>query len=179
MSNIKLPTNIKLPIGTKIYLTKKNAGTLYIKPDMTLLNDNLYVAYDVKINGIIVIPKDTRVVGDWITESAPSFAAQLQLTRIFLEGSGQVINADSSVFDLINEFNGKEINNAGFLYQTAKHKFKTGVNRRIVKFQCRTKTLSDNNLNSKYIEINTLEIPVTITVDFIIAIALIPALTQH
>ena len=86
---------IKLSAGTRIYLTKKKHHTLYIQPDKTLVNDNLYVAYDVRVNGETVIPKGTRVVGDWVTESIPSIAAQLQIKKIYLQGSGQDINADS------------------------------------------------------------------------------------
>jgi hypothetical protein len=157
----------KIPAGTRIYLTKKYNPVLYIQPDKTLVNDNLYVAYDVKIDGQTVIPKGTRVVGDWVTESSPSIAAQLQLTRIFLSGSGQEIKADSDVIEAVSEYNDREVNNAGYLYKLNQYRATSNITRRIAKFQCKIKTLLDDNRNTIYVEIYTKEIPVTLTTDFV------------
>lgn len=178
----------KIPAGTRIYLTKKNHFTLYIQPNKTLVNDNLYVAYDVKVDGIVVIPRGTRVIGDWVTESSPEFAAQLQLSRIYLRGvprdaqlfsegqtsdcntsysEGQAIMADSDVINAISEYNNRDVNYATHLYKQNQYKATSNITRRIAKFQCHVKTLFDNNLNSVYLEIMTKEIPVTLLEDFI------------
>ena len=158
---------IKLSAGTRIYLTKKKHHTLYIQPDKTLVNDNLYVAYDVRVNGETVIPKGTRVVGDWVTESIPSIAAQLQIKKIYLQGSGQDINADSDVIEAISGYNNNEVNNAGFLYKINQYRSASNITRRIAKFHCMIRTLLDNNLNTIYLEIYTKEIPVTLITDFV------------
>jgi hypothetical protein len=157
----------KIPAGTRIYLTKKYNPVLYIQPDKTLVNDNLYVAYDVKINGQVVIPKGTRVLGDWVTESSPTIAAQLQLTKIYLHGSGQDISADSDVIEAISEYNDREVNNTGYLYKINQYHATSNITRRIVKFQCRIKTLLDDNRNTIYLELYTKEIPVILTSDFV------------
>lgn len=155
----------KIPTGTRIYITKKGCPQLCIQPDKTLVNDNLYVAYDVKINGRIVIPKGTRVIGDWVTESSP-LSAQLQITRIFLHGSGQPISADSDILDAVTAYNNCEVDNTGYLHGLKYYRSMSNITRRITKFHCRVKTLLDNNINTIYLEIDTKEIPVTLMEDF-------------
>ncbi|XWV24633.1 hypothetical protein QJ856_gp1151 [Tupanvirus deep ocean] len=157
----------KIPAGTRIYLTKKNNHTLYIQPDKTLVNDNLYVAYDVRIDGETIIPKGTRVQGDWVTESTPTIAAQLQITKIFLQSSGQPITADSDVVEAISEYNNNEVNNASYLYKTMQYRATSNITRRIVNFYCKIKTLLDDRRDTIYLEIYTKEIPVTLTSDFV------------
>lgn len=157
----------KIPAGTRMYLTKKMPYELYIQPDKTLVNDNLYVAYDVKIDGEIVIPKGTRVVGDWVTESNPSIAAQLQLTKIYLHGSGQQFLADSDVIEAMSCYNNKEINNACYFYIQNRFRSRSNLTRRIAKVECKAKILHDDKYNICYLEIFTKEIPVTVTTDFI------------
>jgi hypothetical protein len=157
----------KIPAGTRIYLTKRGGHTLYIQPDKTLANDNLYVAYDVRIDGQTIIPRGTRVLGDWVTESMPSISAQLQLTRIYLEGSGQDISADSDVIEAVTDYNNDEVNNASYLYKTNQYRATSNITRRIANIHCRIKTLLDNKRNTLYLEIYTKEIPVTLTKDFV------------
>lgn len=157
----------KIPSGTKIYLTKKNPIKLYIQPDTTILNDCLYFAYDLRINGITIIPKGTCVIGDWVTESNPTIAAQLQLNTIFINGLEQPISADSNVYENLSAFNVDEINNALYLYKIMDFHSPANIIRRIVK-TCQIQILYDNNLNKYYIEIPTIEIPLTITSDTII-----------
>ena len=157
----------KIPAGTRIYLTKKQDHVLVIQPDKTLLNDILHVAYDVRIDGKVIIPKGTRVVGNWITESNPSIAAQLQVTRIYLRGSGQQIFADSDVIDCVSDYNCNELNNVSYLYKKAHYRSNSGITRRVAKINCRIKTLLDNNRKTIYLEIETREIPVTVTADFL------------
>jgi hypothetical protein len=81
-----------IPAGTHIYLTRKPNHLFYIKPDKSLLNDSLYVLYDVRVDGVTLIPRGTRVCGDWVTESFPNVAAQFQMNRIYLVGNGQLIS---------------------------------------------------------------------------------------
>jgi len=157
----------KIPAGTRIYLTNKNKQTLYIQPDKTLADVSLYVAYDVKVDGETVIPKGTRVVGDWVTESDPTLAAQLQLKRIYLQGSGQDISADSNVIEAISPYNSQEVCNAPYLYKQKQYVAQNNLTRRIVNANCMVKTLRDDNWNIVYLEIPTKEIPVTLTKDFI------------
>lgn len=157
----------KLPAGTRIYLTKKKPHELYIQPDKTLVNDSLYVAYDVRINGETVIPRGTRVVGNWITESNPSIAAQLQVKKIYLHGGGQDIEADSDVIEATNFYNNNEVGNASHIYKVNQYRSTSNIVRRLANFNCQVKVLKDNNLNTIYLEIITKEIPVTLLTDFI------------
>lgn len=157
----------KLSAGTRIYLTKKKPQELYIQPDKTLVNDNLYVAYDVRVDGITVIPRGTRVVGNWVTESCPSIAAQLQLKKIFLHGDGQDIAADSDVIEATDFYNNNEVGNASHIYKVNHYKSTSNIVRRVANFNCQIKVLNDNNLDTIYLGITTKEIPVTLTSDFI------------
>lgn len=160
--------SIKIPIGTRMYLRKRRPFKLYIQPDKNILNDSLYVAYDVRIDGITVIPRGTRVLGSWITESCPCIAAQFQVDRIYLKGSGQITTADSDLFEGITEYNANEICNAPYLYKIMDYYSPANILRRIVKASCQVQVLYDRHLNTPYIEITTKEIPVTFTSDFII-----------
>lgn len=156
----------KLPAGTRIYLTKKYHHPLYIRPDHTLGNDTLYVAYDVRSNGVTVIPRGTRVKGDWVTESRPVPVAQLQLTRIFLNPVGQEISADSEVIEDLSGYNRGEVDNVSHLYKINQYRSTSNLIRRIVDVNYYVKTLLDEDINTPYLEIYTKEIPVTLTEDF-------------
>jgi hypothetical protein len=157
----------KIPAGTRIYLMKKKKLPLNIQPDKTLANDSLYIAYDVRVDGQTVIPKGTRVVGDWVTESTPTIAAQLQVKTIYLRGSGQPFYADSDVIEATTMYNNREIQNTPYLYKQWQGIATSNLTRRIVDYPCKVKTLLDDNLNSIYLDISTKEIPVTLTVDFL------------
>lgn len=157
----------KIPAGTCIYLTKKKPHPLYIQPDKTLQNDTLYVAYDVRIDGIVVIPKWTRVLGDWVTESTPTISAQLQITRIFLQRDGQDISADSDVIEATTAYNEDEVGNVSHLHRIGNYRAVSNIKRRVIDMGYGIKTLFDTKLNSIYLEIFTKEIPVTVTQDFI------------
>lgn len=157
----------KIPAGTRIYLTKKNKFSLYIQPNKTITNDNLYVAYDVRVDGVTVIPKGTRVTGDWVTESMPGLAAQLQINWIFLSGSGQEIHADSEIIGCLTNYNGREVGRTPYFYKNKEYKSSGNITRRIAKVGLHHKTLMDNNLDTIYLEISTHEIPVILTEDFI------------
>lgn len=169
---------LKIPAGTRMYVTKRNPcllynnpracmPPLYIYPDKTIINDSLYVAYDVRINGETLIMKGTRVLGDWVTESCPSLAAQLQLTQIFIQPEGQCIPADSRVIEAVAEYNNCEVNNVSHLYKLNQYRSTANICRRIVNVGCCVKTLLDNNVNTPYIKISTNEIEVIFTDDFI------------
>jgi hypothetical protein len=168
ISNSNITMSIKIPAGTRMYLTKKRAYTFFIQPDTTLLNDSLYVAYDVRINGVTVIPRGTRVTGDWVTESTPVMSAQLQINKIYLSGSGQVAAADSDVYEALSSYNNTEVNDASYLYTQLVYRSTANVIRRIVREQCQVKVLLDDNLNTTYLEIFTKEIPVIFISDFVV-----------
>ena len=157
----------KIPAGTKIYLRKRNGRKLSIQPDRVLTNDSLYVAYDVRVEGDTVIPRNTRVLADWVTESSPTIAAQLQVRRIFLHGAGQPIEADSDVIESFTDYNGDDVGDATYLYEQADYRASSNIRRRIVDLQCCVKTLKDVNRDSLYLEICTQEIPVTLIADFV------------
>jgi hypothetical protein len=157
----------KIPAGTRMYLTKKYKPVFNIQPDTTFINDSLYVLYDVRVNGQTIIPRGTRVLGDWVTESTPTIAAQFQAKKIFLCCPEQSINADSDVLEATTLYNGFEVQNALNLYRTLEYRSTANIIRRIVNVQCKMKILLDDRLNSIYLEIPTDEIPVTFTTDFL------------
>lgn len=165
---------MNIPAGTRIYLKKNSYEKLYIRPDRTVEDNSLYVAYDVRIDGETVIPRGTRVSGEWISQSSQccktgyiDLVAQLQTTRIYLSGSGQTFLADSDVYNTTDEFNSQEIQNSNHLYGRRPRVSSSNIMRRSVSFNSRVRTLSDNDLDTPYLEINTSEIPVTLQVDFI------------
>lgn len=157
-----------IPARKMIFLKKKSADVLCIKPGKTLVNDNLYIAYDVKINGIIAIPKGTRVQGDWVTEHTPNIAAQFQLTRIFLDRNGTEISGDSDIIDSISEYNAGDVRDADFFYKKQSITTVAGISRRVVELGYNVITLDDSQLDTIYIEIKTEEITVTLSSDFVI-----------
>jgi len=158
----------KLPAGTRMYLNKRcDSYPLYIKPDHIVENDNLYVAYDVRVNDQTVIPRGTRIVGDWITESSPVPAAQFQMKRIYLQPSGQDIVGDSDVFEALGAYNRAEVENAGHLYKLNEYKSVANLIRRTVYVRCFVQTVSNTALNSIYLDIATKEIPITLSEDFV------------
>lgn len=157
-----------IPAGTQIFLTKKLTPIFSLQPGKLLLNDSLYVAYDVRVRGVIVIPRGTRVVGDWITEGSDSLpcAAQLQVNRVYLSGTGQPMFADSQIYTNISGYNREEVNNSPFLYNIKRMHSKSGLRRRIARVQNRSQVLADYRPNTVYLDIDTTEIPVTLTEDF-------------
>lgn len=157
-----------IPAGTRIYLTKEPAHLLRIRPDHVLLNDIFCVAYDVRINGCTIIPKGTKVAGDWVTESSPIIAAQLQVCKIFLCGGiGQDFLADSVPYQFVGLHNAAEVDGASYVYELMNYVSSANLTRRIVRTQCRTRILMDNALDTVYIEVPTKEIPVMLLVDFV------------
>ena len=167
--------SITVPIGTRVYLTKNKdpSNALFIKPDRTFPNDNLYVAYDVKIGSITAIPKGTRVMGDWITESTPVLAAQLQTSTIYLTRTGLNFRADSDPIETITVVNPQEVGGANVIIKDAEYRAPSGIIRRIVTVRCKTFPLLDDITpadipNGIYLDINTREIPVTLVSNLII-----------
>lgn len=166
--------NMFVPAGKIIYLKKKNNDTLCIRPGKILLNDNLYVAYDVKINGIVVIPKNSRVQGDWITEHTPSIAAQFQMSKIYMphtysskiSTTGKEISGESRVIEYTDIYNNDDVRNADYFFLKKSIITSGNVTHRIIELGCKIKTLPDNMLDSVYLEINTKEIPVILSKDF-------------
>lgn len=159
--------SIVIPCGTKMYLKKKNPKTLYLRPCQTIENDSLFVAYDVRINGETIIPKETRVLGDWVTENNE---AQFQAKRIYLTGTGQILSADSDIFQGFSFYNCEELGNPSYFYKIMDFHSSSNINRRIVNSRCQTFPLLDDRLNMQYIEINTNEIPINFTTNFVISL---------
>jgi len=167
--------SITVPAGTRIYLTKNEDPTfaLYIKPDTTLLNDDMLVAYDVKIGPVTAIYKGTRVRGNWVTESIPIVAAQFQSKTIYLDRHGQEFFADSAPIQTVTVLNPAEVGGVNTVVKNADYKSPSGITRRIVTVRGKTYALPDD-LNDfpigigTYLSINTREIPVTVLTDLVI-----------
>lgn len=162
--------NIKIPQGTRIYLTKKSVPYFCIKPNQVLLNDTLYLAYDVKINGEIIIPKGTLVIGNWITESLPNIAGQFQTKCIFFGNRQYNFFADSDVMESVTYYNGDEVGNVSHFSKLTHYNSSSNIRRRITRVKNQTRTLSDDYRDTIYLEINTREIPATIMSDFTVGI---------
>lgn len=176
-------SSVSVPARTTMYLTKKypfrvstnnyckaattdNIYTFTIKPDTSLLGDVMYVAYDVRVEGQTVIPRGTQVLVDWVTESTPTIAAQVQVTTIFLDGVAQEISADSPIIEVSTEYNNWEVMNANNMYRLLKYRSTANMMRRLVDNHCLLRVLPDSNLNTAYLEIYTNEIPVFLNENF-------------
>lgn len=170
--------SITIPTGTRIYLTKEKCGprALFIKPDTTLINDDLVLAHDVKVGTVTALYKGTRVRGNWVTESLPVIAAQLQTTKIFLNIYGQDFFADSAPIQTVTVINPAEVDGVNTVIENAEYKSPSNIIRRIVTVKGKTFALQDD-LNDfdvttgTYLNINTREIPVTLRSDLVISIA--------
>jgi hypothetical protein len=162
--------SIKVPIGTRIYLTRPRPHNFYIQPDTILLDEFMFVSYDVRIDGRTVIPRGTIIVGDWITESDPCFAAQFQATKIIFRNFGKRISADSEIIESVSAYNNCEVYNSRYLYKTLDYISVANIRRRVVDVQCDVKCLPDHRIDSLYLEICTKEIPLILTRDFYLKI---------
>lgn len=161
--------SIVVPAQTKIYLTREPPHEIFLKPDTTLANDSLYVLYDIRLpDGTPIIPRGTRAIGDWVTESSPTISAQLQLTKICLNGESITISADSDVFESLIEYNNTEVNNSNVVQQVLFYQSTANIERRIVKFPCQIRVLLDERLNTEYIQIFAKEVSVTLLADLVI-----------
>jgi len=170
--------SITVPTGTRIYLTKKTCDptfAIWIKPDNTLLNDDLFVAYDVKIGPVTALFKGTRVRGNWVTESLPVVAAQFQAKRIYLDATGQDFFADSTPIQKVTLVNPIEVAGATVVFKDGEFRSPSNIPRRIVTVRNKTYALADNLSNidvaaGTYLDISTQEIPVTLTSDLLITL---------
>lgn len=155
---------------TQIYLTKINPGhELSIKLDTNLLDDTLHTLYDVKVGTNIVIPRGSKVKGNWISETVPVIAVQLQLTSICIDGGWVPIMADSEIFRSTTLYNINEVHNANNIRRLLTFKSTANIIRRVVDVRCQTKVLPDTLLlhdGELYVSIFTDEIQVTLLKDF-------------
>ena len=160
-----------LPAGTRFYLTKYANKIMSLAPDDAILSQNMFVAYDVRMGGSTIIPKGTRVVGDWITESAtegvPMSTAQFQAHEIYLQRSAQEILADSDVFQDNTYYNRDELEGSVVVYQCAPVRTRCQIPRRSIQCNCKIKILEDKTPDSQYIVVDTTEVPMTLLEPFI------------
>lgn len=157
----------KIPVGTVVYLHKKTNVMFSIQPDKVLQNDSWYVAYDVIVDRQTVIPKGTRVIGDWISETDPIPAAQLQIHRIFLPNGSQRFLADSDVVESTTGYNLAEVKYANYMYRLPDFHSKSNIVRRVVAIDADKKILADNNIDTVFLEVNCAELPVRVIEEFI------------
>ena len=150
--------SIRIPTNTKMYLTNKNKNNLYVKQNTTLININLYVAYDLKINGITIIPKGTRVLGDWITSNI----AQFIVHKIFLKGNGQIMSAESDYYNKLINYD----QNVSHFYKS--RNLIANKNQRIMKYNYLNQFQFDSQITTNYVEIDQTEITVSFTSDFVL-----------
>jgi len=143
---------------------------LALRVDKNFLGDILYVLYDVKVGARVVIPKGTAVLGDWITESYPCVAAQLQVTDIFFDGIRFPVAADSEIYRNLTLYGRHDVHNANHVDGLITYRSTANICRRIVNVRCRTKVLFDDERRDQllYLRIDTNEIPVTFLDDFVI-----------
>jgi len=59
-----------IPAGTVIHIKIIPTNDLYIKFGYTLAGITMYVAYDHYIGGILVVPQNTIIIGDFVTTSS-------------------------------------------------------------------------------------------------------------
>lgn len=159
-----------IPAGTRIYLTRVVPHKMYIRPNKTLVDDVLYVAYDVRLGGQTLIPRGTKVVGDWVTESDPEIAAQLQLTKILLNPQGPYvpISAASDIIPYSRAFNLNELEGADYFFLLNDKKIINSTNSLIAQISYKKVSLLNSKPNTIYLEIDTRELEVILTDDFAI-----------
>lgn len=159
-----------IPAQTILYVYNIPNYELCIKPG-SIITDTVYLLYDFKIDGVVVLPKNTKMTGSWITESVTN-KAQLQIDKIYFNNNCNVTSydfvADSNTYSGTVLFNDVEVNNAISIRKKIDYYPSTYVHRRIVKINCGDVILLDNDLNSTYINIFTGEIMITLLDDFVL-----------
>lgn len=152
-----------LSAGTRIYLTNPKK-LLSILPGESLARDSMYVLYDVRSSGKTIIPKGTRVLGDWVTDTAPN--AQYQAKEIFLLRSSQPFAADSVVIDTTTFYDSNELDGRSIVYQYNRVSNQSTIPRRTITYDNITKPLEDVVANVQYLIIDRTELSMTLTSDF-------------
>lgn len=94
--------------GTNIYLRKLRGSTFTVKPDTDILDDDFLVAYDVRINGETVIPRGTKMMGNWINTTTPTVTIELQITKVHYDNMWLPFHAASDVIYAIAKPNNVE-----------------------------------------------------------------------
>lgn len=84
-----------LPKGMRIYVKKRDKTHMFLQPNRILPDDVMHTAYDVRYGGQTVIPRDVRIVGDWISDS--ECQVQFQAKAVYLCGLNYPIQADSLI----------------------------------------------------------------------------------
>lgn len=153
---------ISIPSGKTFYLKKEPPYVLCLKPDITLENQTYIVKYDCNINGVTIIPRGTKIIGNWITQSTPSISAYFDVKLICQNNTLTSINAISRYYNDITQFNDIEVYNADYFLLVLNETSQSNLVRRGIQVNCREKILNDNNLNSTYITVPTNEIAVTV-----------------
>lgn len=155
-----------IPSGKRIYLTKKNQHSLHLYPGKILLDDVLEVAYDVRIDGHVVIPRGTKVLGDWISETYPNQAAQLQVKKIFLDRFGSDFTADSDIIENLATLNTNRLRNKFFVKTNRYYRTPSNIKRYFVNDGTQKRIINNERSQTPYLQIYTTEIPVTLLSDF-------------
>jgi hypothetical protein len=151
-----------LNTGRRGYLTRPGGHDLYIKVGSHVDGEVLHVAYDIRVEGVTILPKGAIVIGDWITNEEDPTQAMFMTNEVFVEGQFQEFIADSDIYNEIHRFNADRLSDPSHFYLTSTH----GANHRIIN-KCRHMTIRSNREGDPYIRIPAQEIPFTIVDSFV------------
>lgn len=132
-----------LPASTIIFLTRNPANELLIKPDTMFVGDTLVVAYDVKVDCMVVIPKGTRVSVTWTTKTVNEelglYTVSVQTDSIFINGREYEMDASSgdALFNSTIRLSGIDVGFKSYFYK-------------------------NRNINQRFITVNNLVRPVAV-----------------
>lgn len=162
-----------VPKGTPLYVSRHNSYPIYLLPDSVYPRDTLYLAIDLRHQGVLVLPKGTPFTGHWLAEQRPEYSAQLQITTAMIYGREYDFPADSEVFLDRCYLNGSEVEMAPFMEEKLQVR-KGALKRRIVRYRNRDHVLMDNYLDTTYLRVDTEQIQMRLIRDIVIPVANIP-----
>jgi len=145
---------IVLPEGTALYVSRCTPYPIYLLPETVYPQDVLYLAYDLRHQGEVVLPRGTQMTGTWIAEQAPELSAQLQIISLSLRDREYPCFADSDVFLEKTQLNGAEVEYVPFLEEKIQGR-KGPARRRVVRYRNQDYALMDNHLDTIYLRVRT------------------------
>jgi hypothetical protein len=162
-----------LDTGRRGYLTRKNGRDLYVKIGSNVEDEILSVAYDIRVEGVTILPQGALVIGDWVSNQDDPSQIRFMTKEIFLEGQYQEFIADSDIFDQVIRFDTDKLANKNHFYSRSStigrrqdSTSNQGRNFRIVN-KCRHMSIRQSNSGAEYVRIPAQEIPFTVVESFV------------
>jgi len=156
---------LRIEAGRRFYLKRTPVKPIFIAPNVTVTDYVLHLCFDLKDGSELVIPKDAKVMGEWVNYGN---RIRYQTNSVRIDGCDYPFSGLSDPSREYQVYNNNEVNDACYFHRTGEFRTQSNFTRRTVNVNCRGRTLNDFNLNSVYQYYNTHQIKCTLYQDFIL-----------